>query len=120
MTTVKRRARRIAADEAHAWARNLRLRNLSAKMVLTALTLYVDGDGICWVSIPTLAEDCEMSQDSARRKLAWLEAIGAIARKPQWVDEYGRRNGEVRGRRTSDEIQLLLSSDPDEIEANAL
>src|SRR5882672_4611620 len=56
MTTdrAKRRPRRIAADEAHAWARNLRLNNAQAKLVLSMLTLYVDGDGYCFVGIPQL------------------------------------------------------------------
>jgi hypothetical protein len=61
MTTAKRRARRIAADEAHAWARNLRLNNPHAKLTLSMLSLYVDGDGFCFVSIPTLADDTELS-----------------------------------------------------------
>jgi hypothetical protein len=47
------------ADEAHAWARNLRLNNSQAKLVLSMLTLYVDGDGYCFVSIPSLAEDTD-------------------------------------------------------------
>jgi hypothetical protein len=46
------------------------------------------------VSIPTLAEDTELSQQTVRNRLAWLEEIGAIARLPQWIDEYGRRNGD--------------------------
>ena len=117
--TAKRRARRIASDEAHAWARNLRLGNLHAKIVLSMLSLYVDGDGMAYVAIPSLAEDCELSADTVRRRLAWLEEIGAIARTAQWVDEKGRRNGEGRGKRTSDLIRLLLDADPDEIEALA-
>jgi hypothetical protein len=88
---AKRRARRIAADEAHAWARNLRLNNPHAKLVLSMLSQYVNGDGICWVGIPSLAEDCELAVNTVRGRLAWLEEIGAIARKPQWLDEFGRR-----------------------------
>lgn len=117
---AKRRPRRIAADEAHAWARNLRLGNHHAKMVLTSLTLYVDGDGYCFVGIPSLAEDCELSADTVRRRLVWLEEIGAIARVSQWVDENGRRNGEGRGKRTSDLIRLLVDdADTSLIEARA-
>jgi hypothetical protein len=115
----KRRARRIASDEAHAWARNLRLQNLGAKMVLTSLSLYVDGEGRCWVSIPSLADDCEMSPDTVRRRLVWLEEIGAIARHAQWLDQSGRRNGDGHGKRTSDLIQLLLDADQEAIEARA-
>ncbi|WP_018456819.1 helix-turn-helix domain-containing protein [Bradyrhizobium sp. WSM4349] len=122
MSTARadRRPRRIAADEAHAWARNLRLRNLHAKMVLSMLSLYVDGDGCCFVSIPSLAEDCELSHDTVRRRLAWLESIGAITRREQWVDEYGNRNDRSVGRRTSDLIRLLLDADQELIEARAL
>src|ERR1700761_1206568 len=97
---AKRRARRIAADEAHAWARNLRLGNKDAKFVLCMSTLYVDGDGYCFVAIPTLAYDCEMSADTVRRRLVWLEEIGAINRISQWIDEKGNRNSDGRGKRT--------------------
>lgn len=41
----KRRPRRVAADEAHAWARNLRLHNSLAKLVLCMVTGYVNGEG---------------------------------------------------------------------------
>lgn len=115
----KPRARRIAADEAHAWARNLRLRNPYAKLLLCMLTQYVNGEGICFVAISTLAEDCELSQGTTRSRLAWLETVGAIARFPQWVDTAGKRNSDGRGKRTSDEIRLILSADPDAIEAAA-
>ncbi|WP_440640264.1 hypothetical protein ACSHT2_02665 [Bradyrhizobium sp. PUT101] len=120
MTTAKRRARRIAADEAHAWARNLKLRNLQASILLRSLSLYVDGDGVAFAAIPTLAEDCDgLSVDTVRRRLVWLEQVGAIARQPQWLDENGVRNGHGRGKRTTDEIRLLFDADPDLIEARA-
>jgi hypothetical protein len=115
----KPRARRIAADEAHAWARNLRLNNPHAKLTLAMLSLYVDGDGYCFVSIPTLADDTELSQQTVRSRLAWLEEIGAIARLPQWIDEYGRRTGDGKGKRTSDLIRLMIDVEPEVIEAGA-
>lgn len=119
MTDKLRRPRRIAADEAHAWARNLRLGNPYAKLVLSMLTLYVDGNGICFVGIETLAEDTELSTDTVRKRLVWLETVGAVARFPQWLDASGRRNSEARGKRTSDEIRLLINADSDLIEARA-
>lgn len=116
----RRRPRRIAADEAHSWARNLRLNNHHGKTVLKSLTLYVDGDGYCFVGIEQLAYDCELSADTVRRRLVWLDEIGAIARQSQWLDSSGRRNGEGRGKRTSDLIQLLMDDDRvDLIEARA-
>lgn len=117
--TRKPRPRRIAADEAHAWARNLRLGNPYAKLVLSMLTIYVNGEGACFVGASALAEDCELALETVRRRLAWLESIGALCRLPQWVDENGRRNGDGRGRRTTDEIRLMIDADPDEIEARA-
>lgn len=118
-TATKRRPRRIAADEAHAWARNLKLANSLAKLVLCMLTGYVNGEGICFVGIESLADDTELSADTVRKRLAWLEQVGAIVRFPQWIDGNGRRNGDGHGKRTSDEIRLLINADPDEIEARA-
>lgn len=114
-----RRPRRIAADEAHAWARNLRLGNPYAKLVLSMLTIYVNGDGACFVGAQSLADDCELALETVRKRLAWLESIGAVTRLPQWVDEHGRRNSEGRGKRTTDEIRLMVDLDPDLIEARA-
>ncbi|MCK1684265.1 helix-turn-helix domain-containing protein [Bradyrhizobium sp. 147] len=119
MTTVKRRARRVAADEAHAWARNLRLNNPHAKLTLAMLSLYVDGDGYCFVSIPTLADDTELSAQTVRSRLVWLEEIGAITRIPLWKDEYGKINQDGRGKRISDRIRLMIDVEPDVIEAGA-
>lgn len=115
----KPRPRRIAADEAHSWARNLRLGNSLAKLVLSMCTIYVDGEGRCFPGIESLAEDTELSVDTVRKRLAWLEQVGAVARFPQWIDDAGRRNGDGRGKRTSDEIRLLMDADPDEIERRA-
>ena len=116
---IKKRPRRIAADEAHAWARNLRLKNSLGKLVLCMLTGYVNSEGVCFVGIETLGDDTELSSDTVRKRLAWLEHVGVIARFPQWIDAAGRRNGDGRGKRTSDEIRLLLDADPDVVEARA-
>lgn len=115
----KRRPRRIAADEAHAWARNLRLGNPYAKLLLSMLTLYVNHEGSCFVSIAQLAEDCELAENTIRRRLTFLEQVGAIVKFPQWRDEHGRMNSDGRGRRTTDDIRLMVNADPDEIEARA-
>lgn len=114
-----KRPRRLASDEAHSWARNLRLDNVQAKLVLMMLALYVDAEGCCFVGIPTLAMDCELSSDTVRRRLSWLDEIGAIARLPQWLDHNGRRNGDAQGKRTSDLIKLLYESDAEDIEDRA-
>lgn len=115
----KKRARHVASDEAHAWARSLALNNPNAKTVLRALALYVNGEGSCFVGIDQLSDDTDLSADTVRRRLVWLEQIGAIVRLPQWLDENGRRNPDGRGKRTTDEIRLLLAADVDEIERRA-
>jgi Helix-turn-helix domain len=118
MTTRKMR---IAADIAHGWARNFKLGDPLAKLVLMATTLYVNDEGCCFVGISTLAEDTELSENTVRRKLVWLEEIRAIKRRPQWIDPHGRRTSDrVRGGKcTSDEIRLCLDVDPAEIEIRA-
>jgi hypothetical protein len=113
------RPRRVASDEAHAWARSLPLHNPFAKSVLRALALYVNGEGCCFVSLEQVAEDTDLSLDTVRRRAVWLDQVGAITRIAQWIDDNGRRNSEGRGRRTTDEIRLLLDADPDEIEFHA-
>jgi Helix-turn-helix domain len=115
------RKMRIAADIAHGWARNFKLGDTLTKFVLMAVTLYVNDEGSCFVGITTLADDTELSQNTIRRKLAWLEEIGAIKRAPQWLDARGRRTSDPLrgGKRTSDEIKLCLDADPAEIEARA-
>lgn len=118
-TALKKRPRRIASDEAHAWARNLRLQNTNAKFLLMVLAGYVDGDGVCFVSTTALAEDTELSQQTIRSRLGWLEEIGVIARTPQWIDEFGHRTSNGKGRRTSDNIRLMIDLDADSIEARA-
>jgi hypothetical protein len=109
---MKPRARRIASDEAHAWARNSRLGNPLAKFVLCMLTLYVNGDGECFVGISQLAEDCELERKTVMARLAWLENVAkVIKRKRQWIDATGVRNGDRRGRPTTDLISLLIHSE---------
>lgn len=121
MTTIrdKRRIRRVASDEAHSWARSLVLNNPNAKSVLRALSLYVDGEACCFVGLEALAADTDLSGDTVRRRIVWLEEIGAISRQAQWLDANGKRNTDGRGKRTTDLIRLLLDADADEIEARA-
>ena len=114
-----RRKRRVASDEAHAWARSLTLNNPLGKSLLRAICLYCNDLGTCIAGIETLAKDCDVSPDTVRSRLKFLEAIGAIVRFARWLDEHGRSNSEGRGKRTTDEIRIMIDSDPDEIEARA-
>lgn len=120
-TTIQRarKRRRIASDEATAWARNLHLGNPYAKSVLRALAAYSNEFGCCDPGISTIAEDTDLSDDTVRKRLKFLEDVGAIARFAQWRDEQGRTNKEGRGKRTTDEIRLLIDGDTDDIEARA-
>jgi hypothetical protein len=122
MTAVSarpKRKRRVASDEAHAWARNLTLHNPFAKSVLRAIALYTNDEGSCIAGLSTLAEDCDLSEDTVRKRLKFLEEVGAVVRLPNWLDDSGRRNSEGRGKRTTDDIRLLLEADADDIEARA-
>lgn len=127
MTPRPPRRPRIGADSAHAWARNLSLGNPHAKQVLMALCFYVNDTGSCFCGLSTLAQDTELSEQTVRNRLRWLEEIGAVLRIPQWLDEHGRRTYDGRNRegqegrrkRTSDEIKLLIEDDPEEIERRA-
>jgi Helix-turn-helix domain len=118
---VTTRKMRIASDIAHGWARNFRLGDSLTKFVLMAVTLYVNDEGSCFVGMATLADDTELSENTIRRRLVWLEEIGAIKRIPQWLDPRGRRTSDPLrgGKRTSDEIKLCLDADPTDIEACA-
>jgi len=113
------RPRRIASDEAHAWARSLQLNNPPGKSVLRALANYVNGEGSCFVGLDQLSEDTDLSVDTVRRRLVWLEQIGAIVRFSQWRDANGVLNKDGRGKRTTDEIRLLVDADVEAIEAAA-
>jgi len=119
MTAKPFRRPRAGADLAHAWARSFRLGDPCAKSILGYMTNYVNDEGIATMGIGTLAFDTEYSENTIRRRLVWLEQIGAIARMPRWLDENGRVNLDGRGRRTSDAIKLMLDADPEEIEAKA-
>jgi helix-turn-helix protein len=106
--------RRLAIQEARAWAAAVRVGDPHAKSVLLALTYYVNDEFACYVSIDLLASDTEVHPDTVRRRLVLLEQIGAIARTPQWV-ENGQRNAERRGKRTTDLIKLQVDVDPSSI-----
>lgn len=111
--------RRFASDEAHAWARNLRLGNPHAKSLLRAIALYSNDEGSCIAGIGTLAEDTDLSPYTVRKRLAFLEEIGAIIKIARWLDDKGRPNTEGRGKRTTDDIRLQIDADVEMIEARA-
>ena len=114
-----RRPRIGSAPPVNAWARNVTLRNPHAKAVLMAACFYVNDEGSCFCGIGTLAQDTDLSVHTVRNRLNWLERIGAIRRSPRWRDENGRVNYDGRGKRTSDEIRLLLDASIDALHAAA-
>lgn len=117
--TARRRPNSIGADEARAWARQIRLGNPYAKSILMAIANYVNEDGTAYPGIETIANDTDINADTVLRRERWLEDIGAIALSKCWVDENGRRNKDGRGRPTSSEIRFLFDADIDSIEAAA-
>jgi hypothetical protein len=88
-------------------------------LMLTGYVSYINEVCSCYVGIETIADDTELSTDTVRKRLAWLETVGAIARFPRWIDPSGRVNSEGLGRRTSDDIRLLIEADQEAIEARA-
>src|SRR5215469_12361526 len=103
-----KRKRRLAADEAHSWARNLKLYNPLAKLLLCMLAMYVNADGECWVGLKALAEDCDCDPKTITNRLNFLQSRGLITRKRQWISETGARNSEGRGKPTTDLIKLVM------------
>jgi hypothetical protein len=70
-----------------------------------------NGDGLCFVGVEHLAEDCELDTKIVRRRLQWLEDVaGVIKREPQWLPADGTRNSKGVGRRTTDTIRLLIGN----------
>lgn len=91
------------------WSIRVRVGDSLAKLMLMAIANYADEHGKAWPSAGRLAEDCECSVPTARRRIKYLEDAGLVTTRQQWVDEAGRRNDEGRGRETSREITLLLA-----------
>lgn len=94
--------------EAMNWARKIYVGDAMGKSLLRAIADYADEHGHCWPSLQRLADDCDMSIDSVRRRIKLLEEIGVVATFRAWMDEHGKRNSEGRGRETSRDIRLLL------------
>ena len=67
-----------------------------AKLVLLSLANRADDQGQCWPSLAKIAEDCETSESSVKRKLVILEGLGLIR----------RINRSVEGMKTSNIYQL--------------
>ena len=90
------------------WARRIYVGDAYGKSVLRAIADYADEFGHCWPSLARLAQDCDLSVDSVRRRLRTLEDIGLIVTFRTWLDDNGKRNQDGKGRETSREIRLLL------------
>lgn len=114
-----RRRPRIGADSVHSWARNITFHNAHAKSIIMMMCHYVNDQGVANMGLETLAQDSDLSVNTVRDRLRWLDEIGAITRLPRWYDEHGRLNYEGRGRRTSDDIRFMLDVPEEDIEWNA-
>ncbi|MBR2606201.1 MAG: helix-turn-helix domain-containing protein [Clostridia bacterium] len=74
-----------------------------AKLVLTYLSRVSDKQGLCFPSVPTIAEKCGCCQNTARKALRELERAGFIAIAAATLPtEHGRQ------RRTSNRYTLLF------------
>lgn len=110
--------------EALNWARKIFVGDPYGKSVLRAIADYADENGYAFPSLSRLADDCDLSVDSVRRRIKLLEEIGIIVTFRCWMDEHGKRNSDGRGRETSRDIRLPLdlvrtreTADPDGVDA---
>lgn len=94
--------------QAMEWARRQMVGDALAKSLLRAIADYADEHGHCWPSIGRLAGDCEVSEDTIRRKTKILEDADYLVRIRAFVDDSGRRNTAGKGRETSSEIRLRM------------
>jgi hypothetical protein len=116
---ARRRRDRIGADQARVWARQLELRNPHAKAILLAVANYMNEDGSAWPGVTTISRDTDLAEETVRRRMVWLEQIGAIALFKRWRDENGVANYDGNGKITSSEIRFLFDADVAEIERRA-
>jgi len=94
--------------EALNWARKTYVGDAMGKSLLRAIADYADENGHGWPSLTRLANDCDMSVDSVRRRLKSLEELGLVVTFRAWMDEHGKRNQDGRGRETSRDIRCML------------
>lgn len=90
------------------WAMDQATGDPRSQCLLYVIADCASPDGVAWPSIKYMAAKSQQSKATVQRRLKELEEIGAVARFPRWEDEDGKVNSEGRGRRTSDEIRLLL------------
>lgn len=94
--------------EALNWARKIYVGDSLAKSLLRGIADYADENGRAWPSHGRLASDCEMSESTVKRKIAWLEERGVLVTLRCWIDDRGVRNHNQTGRETSRDIILAL------------
>jgi len=91
------------------WALEIQVGDSLSKLILMAIANYADEHAVAWPSHGKLAEDCEMSTATVKRRIAQLEEQGLLVTFRAWMDEHGVRNRDGRGRETSKEIRLNLA-----------
>lgn len=65
------------------WSFTLPLQDMAAKAVLHALADHADEDGKCWPSLRRIALFAGCSENTARRALQRVEAMGIVHREPR-------------------------------------
>lgn len=92
------------------WAMEQETGDPRSQCLLYVIADCANPEGVAFPSIKFMAAKSQQSKATVQRRLKELEDMGAIARFPRWEDEGGKVNSEGRGRRTSDEIRVLLDA----------
>lgn len=71
------------------WAWDQRVGDPAAKLVLMKLADQANDQGKCWPSQRSLADECEMSLNTVRRKLELLYAAGLVSAEQRRRDDGG-------------------------------
>ena len=71
--------------QAISWALGVSTGDPLAKSLLLALANYADEQGRCWPSQERLARDTEISDRTARTKLALLVELGLVSREHRYT-----------------------------------
>ena len=81
----------VQAQRHRIWARNAVDLSIYDRAILGELELHADGDGVTWVSVPTIAAESGASERTTWRVMSRLRRLGRVTSRIE-VTPRGRRN----------------------------